>query len=384
MGPFSPGKTAERTAAPFAGCRLPRRFDRRATFINSPRWTLNPTACDNLTITNVTIRNPHDSPNTDGINPDSCSNVHISNCHIDVGDDCITIKSGSEVDGRRTLRPCQNVTITNCTMLHGHGGVVIGSEMSGGVRNVAISNCVFCGTERGIRLKSRRARQRRRGPARRQHCHGRCAVPHRAEPVLYLRGFGTRQAHERLAAAGDVPARRSSGDCASSNITARKVKYAAAFILGLPEMFVDDLVLDGISVYMDPANTQAGSPAMAAGVGDMCRAGLVMKNARNVKLRRIDIYDQIGPAVTVNNSQDILISDLNASVDGRDPLVLVDGVPSIDDSDAPTDGGVPAGREEDGKRVHTYTRGWRFGRRNRSAADAALTKLNAESSPDPD
>jgi polygalacturonase len=354
------------------------------TFINSPRWTLNPTACDNLTITNVTIRNPHDSPNTDGINPDSCSNVHISNCHIDVGDDCITIKSGSEVDGRRTLRPCQNVTITNCTMLHGHGGVVIGSEMSGGVRNVAISNCVFCGTERGIRLKSRRGR----GSAVEDLRVDNIVMDDVLCPIVvnlfYICGASE---HGKLMNAS--PQRVTSGTpqfrrLRFSNITARKVKYAAAFILGLPEMFVDDLVLDGISVYMDPANTQAGSPAMAAGVGDMCRAGLVMKNARNVKLRRIDIYDQIGPAVTVNNSQDILISDLNASVDGRDPLVLVDGVPSIDDSDAPTDGGVPAGREEDGKRVHTYTRGWRLGRRNRSAADAALTKLNAESSPDPD
>ena len=119
-------------------------------FVNSARWALNPVACDNLTIHQVTVRNPPDSPNTDGINPDSCNNVHIANCHIDVGDDCIAIKSGSEEDGRRTPRPCQNITIMNCTMLHGHGGVVIGSEMSGGVRNVAISNCVFCGTDRGI------------------------------------------------------------------------------------------------------------------------------------------------------------------------------------------------------------------------------------------
>ena len=121
-------------------------------------WTLVPTACDNVTISRITLRNPADSPNTDGINPDSCSNVHIDNCHIDVGDDCITIKAGSEEQPRSMLLPCQNLTITNCTMLHGHGGVVMGSETSGTIRNVAISNCVFSGTDRGIRLKSRRGR----------------------------------------------------------------------------------------------------------------------------------------------------------------------------------------------------------------------------------
>ena len=126
------------------------------TLMNSPAWTINPVRCENVTVDKVTIVNPPDSPNTDGINPDSCRNVHISNCHVDVGDDCVTIKSGIETESPELRAPCENITVTNCTMVHGHGGVVIGSEMSGGVRNVVISNCVFVGTDRGIRLKSRR------------------------------------------------------------------------------------------------------------------------------------------------------------------------------------------------------------------------------------
>jgi polygalacturonase len=355
------------------------------TFINSPRWTLNPTACDNLTIANVTIRNPHDSPNTDGINPDACSNVHISNCHIDVGDDCITIKSGSEEDGRRTPRSCQNVTITNCTMLHGHGGVVIGSEMSGGVRNVAISNCVFCGTDRGIRLKSRRGR----GNAVEDLRVDNIVMDDVLCPIVVNLFYvcGTLE-NSRLLDASPQPVTSGTPQFRRlrfSNITARKVKYAAAFILGLPEMFVEDIVLDGISVYMDPTSTQAGSPAMAAGVMDMCRSGIVLKNARNVKLRRIDIYDQLGPAVIVNNSQDILVSDLYASVDGQKPLVLVDGMSSsyVADDEAQMDQITPAGHDGDGQRVRTFVRGGRLGRRTRSGTDAALSKLSAESSPDP-
>ncbi len=128
------------------------------SFSNPPFWTIMPAFTDNITITGITIENPGNSPNTDGIDPSSCRNVHISNCHISVGDDCIVIKSGRDRDGREANSPTENVTITNCTMLKGHGGVVIGSEMSGGVRRVAISNCVFEGTDRGIRIKTMRGR----------------------------------------------------------------------------------------------------------------------------------------------------------------------------------------------------------------------------------
>lgn len=127
------------------------------TIQNSPFWTVDPAFCDNVTIHNVTIFNPP-SPNTDGINPTSCKNVHISDCHISVGDDCITIKSGRDMDGRKWNMATENVTITNCTMLSGHGGVVIGSEMSGGIKKITISNCVFDGTDRGIRIKTARGR----------------------------------------------------------------------------------------------------------------------------------------------------------------------------------------------------------------------------------
>lgn len=127
------------------------------TIVNSPFWTINPEFCENVTVRGVTINNPP-SPNTDGINPESCKNVHISDCHISVDDDCITIKSGRDADGRKYNVPCENVTITNCIMTKGYGGLVIGSEMSGGVRNVAISNCIFDGVDRGIRIKSMRGR----------------------------------------------------------------------------------------------------------------------------------------------------------------------------------------------------------------------------------
>ena len=128
------------------------------SFSNPPFWTIMPAFSENITITGITIENPGNSPNTDGIDPSSCRNVHISDCHITVGDDCIVIKSGRDEDGREAAMPTENITITNCTMLEGHGGVVIGSEMSGGVRRISISNCVFEGTDIGIRIKTMRGR----------------------------------------------------------------------------------------------------------------------------------------------------------------------------------------------------------------------------------
>lgn len=93
-------------------------------------------------------------PNTDGIDPDGCQDVRIHDCTIDVGDDCIAIKSGTEDTPNRQV--CERIIISNCHFLHGHGGVVLGSEMSSGIRNVVVSSCMFYETDRGIRLKTRR------------------------------------------------------------------------------------------------------------------------------------------------------------------------------------------------------------------------------------
>ena len=128
------------------------------TIRNSPFWTVNPVYSDDVTVRGVTIDNPLDAPNTDGIDPESCRNVHIADCHISVGDDCITIKSGRDRQGRRVGRAAENITVTNCTMGHGHSGVAMGSEISGGIKKIAVSNCVFDGTDRGIRIKSTRGR----------------------------------------------------------------------------------------------------------------------------------------------------------------------------------------------------------------------------------
>jgi len=126
------------------------------TIVDGPMWTIHPVYCENTIIRDLKIIT--DGPNTDGINPDSCKNMLIEDCDFETGDDCIAIKSGINEDGRRVNKPTENLLIRNCRAKEGHGGVVIGSEMSGGVKNVHVHDCVFNGGERGVRLKSMRGR----------------------------------------------------------------------------------------------------------------------------------------------------------------------------------------------------------------------------------
>ena len=129
-----------------------------ATFQNSACWNIHPLWSKDIIIRNITVRNPHYSTNGDGIDIEACENVILVDSVFDVGDDAICIKSGKDADGRRHARPCRNLTITDCTVYHGHGGVVIGSEMSGGVEGVLVDGCRFIGTDVGLRFKSTRGR----------------------------------------------------------------------------------------------------------------------------------------------------------------------------------------------------------------------------------
>ncbi|GAA78404.1 MULTISPECIES: glycoside hydrolase family 28 protein [Pseudoalteromonas] len=128
------------------------------TIKNSPFWLVNPVLCNSVTVCDVTFSSH--GPNSDGCDPESCNHVHIKNCVFDTGDDCIAIKSGRNADGRRVNTASQNIVIENCHMKEGHGGVVIGSEISGGVNNVFVQNCTMDSPhlERAIRIKTNSVR----------------------------------------------------------------------------------------------------------------------------------------------------------------------------------------------------------------------------------
>jgi polygalacturonase len=128
------------------------------TFQNSPAWCLHPLMCENLTVKDVRVKNPWYAQNGDGIDVESCKNVLIENSVFDVGDDALCMKSGRDAEGRKRGMPVENVTIRGCTVYAAHGGFVIGSEMSGGARNINVSNCTFIGTDIGLRFKTTRGR----------------------------------------------------------------------------------------------------------------------------------------------------------------------------------------------------------------------------------
>jgi polygalacturonase len=296
------------------------------TAINSPSWTINPVRCENVTIHRVSIINPADSPNTDGINPDSCRIVRISNCYVSAGDDCVTIKAGVETEDADKRVPCENVTITNCTMAHGHGGVVIGSEMSGGVRNVVISNCVFIGTDRGLRFKSRRGR-------------GGVVEDVRISNIVMTDVLCpiTMNLYYACGAWGDTtvadkqphPVTDSTPQFHHihfSHITARDVKYAAAFLYGLAEMPIEDITLSDISISLSP-DAAAGYPEMADDMELMQRAGFFVRNARGLRLHHVEVNGQAGAAFRVIDSSDVELSGCATRMpDPNSPIVHLGNV----------------------------------------------------------
>jgi len=247
------------------------------TIINSPFWTVNPEFSDQITIDGVIINNPN-APNTDGINPESCSNVHISNCHISVGDDCITIKSGKDAPGRKMNRPAENYTITNCTMLSGHGGVVIGSEMSGGVKKIVISNCIFDGTDRGIRLKTTRGR-------------GGVVEDIRVSNIIMknIRDQAIVLDMEYAKVPVEPKSERTPQfrNIHLSGITGNA--KTAVFINGLEEQWVEDISFSDMQLQTTE--------------------GITLKNARRIQFRNVLLETKLGAAIKATNVENLLVSD---------------------------------------------------------------------------
>jgi polygalacturonase len=245
---------------------------------NSPFWTVNPEFCDNVTVTGVTIVNPT-SPNTDGINPESCRNVHISDCHISVGDDCITIKSGKDKAGREKNIPAENYTITNCTMLSGHGGVVIGSEMSGGVKKIVISNCIFDGTDRGVRIKTARGR----GGVVEDISVSNIIMKNIRDEAITLNMFYDKSSVEPVSER--TPQFR---NIHFSNITGNAKQ--AGTLIGLEEMPIENISFSNINL-----KTQTG---------------FTISNSKNVRFYNLQIDTEDSPAIVARESRILEINGL--------------------------------------------------------------------------
>ena len=267
------------------------------TFKNSPSWCLHPLSCEHITLNNVKVFNPWYSQNGDALDLESCKNALIINCIFDAGDDAICIKSGKDEDGRKRGEPCQNVLVKNNTVLHGHGGFVVGSEMSGGVKNIYVEDCTFLGTDVGLRFKSTRGRG---GVVENIHIRNINMINIPNEPLLFDLFYGGKGAGEeseedlakRMETAippvtVETPAFR---NIHISNITC-KGAGRAMFFNGLPEMPIRDITVKNIVISgasEGPVISQADGVTLEnihieSAKGDNT---LLLKNVKNIKVNQ--------------------------------------------------------------------------------------------------
>jgi polygalacturonase len=203
--------------------------------VGSPMWTIHPLYCENVTIRDVVVET-FPGGNTDGVDVDSCRHVRISDSYFDTGDDGICLKSGKDADGLRVNRPTEDVAITNCTIHRAHGAVVLGSETSGGIRNVVASNIVSVGTDRGIRIKSTRGR----GGVEENIRFDNWVIEDSHNPAIEVTNYYTRAPEEPVSER--TPIFR---NISISHVTINRCPLAVS-IEGLPEMPVEGLRLTDV------------------------------------------------------------------------------------------------------------------------------------------
>lgn len=259
-------------------------------FENSPSWNLHPFMCENVIVDNILVRNPGYSQNGDGLDLESCKNAIIVNSTFDVGDDAICIKSGKDADGRRRGAPTENVLIDNCKVFQGHGGFVVGSEMSGGVKNISVSNCQFLGTDVGLRFKSRRGRG---GVVENIYIRDINMFNIATESFLFDLYYGGKSASEALEDGDETPV----DDIAPpvdettpafrniyvKNLTSRNARRALLFN-GLPEMNITNINVENITI----------SSTLGAEISE----------SKGIKFKNINIVPKEGPALILNNVKD--------------------------------------------------------------------------------
>jgi polygalacturonase len=243
------------------------------TLANSPSFHLVPTDCEDVLIEGVTIRAPADSPNTDAIDPSASRKVRITKCTLDVGDDNIALKSGHSVPGRTA--GCEDIMITDCTMLHGHG-LSIGSETVGGVRHLTVEHCTFQDTVSGLRIKSARGR----GGLVEDISYSDITMKDVKIPIditCYYPKIPKEDTAQPVA--NNTPVYRR---IRVANLTATS-PTSAGHIVGLPESLVTDLVME---------NVRLSAPA-----------GLTVRNAKVLQFKNVKIEPGNGPPLLLENAQ---------------------------------------------------------------------------------
>ncbi len=285
-------------------------------FQNSPAWCLHPLMCEDLTVRNITVKNPWYSQNGDGIDIESCRNVLLYNSSFDVGDDAICIKSGKNEDGRERGIPTENLVIRNCIVYHGHGGVTIGSEMSGGVRNVSVAGCTFMGTEVGIRFKSNRGRG---GVVENIWFNDILMTDIPSQAISFNLYYGGLSVSEMLSEGknvettlGEIPPVTEETpqfkNISMKNITCRGAQQAI-YLQGLPELNLENVSMENIDMTAEN--------------------GMACIDAKGIRVKNIRLVTENKPVLFFLNSRDVSITGLEWTEDAHG-LVEVRGNSNAD------------------------------------------------------
>ena len=263
------------------------------TVRNSPCWTIHPYYTDDFSLFNVNIWNPSDSPNTDGMDPESCRRVLVLGTRISVGDDCIAIKSGKYYMSERYHRPSENIVVRNSFLERGHGSVTVGSEAAAGVKNVTVEKCIFDGTDRGLRIKTRRGR----GPEaiydnilfrditmKDVHMPFTFNMFYFCDPdghSEYVQDQNERPVDDRTPSIGTIRA---------ENIEATGADQCMLVAYGLPERYIDNIVLRNVKVSFRPkSERKPGQTIMMDNFRDMTGKSVYARNVKRLAMENIEI-----------------------------------------------------------------------------------------------
>ena len=305
-------------------------------FQNSPAWCIHPLVVENLIVRNITVRNPWYSQNGDGIDVESCKNVIVENSNFDVGDDAICIKSGKDKDGRERNIPCENLVIRNNIVYHGHGGVTVGSEMSGGVRNMHVSNCTFMGTDVGLRFKSNRGRG---GVVENIFISDIRMTNIPTNAISFDLFYSGRSVSEMMEDGGTQanvqtePVTEETPQFKNISIKNITIKGAhqAVFLQGLPEMN-----LENVEIFNLLAEAKNGFSIVDANGVKISNVNIVsenstvfdLENSKNVEIKDVEFNSSAADAVKINgNASDKILLKSSAKTDFKKLTKIGDGVP---------------------------------------------------------
>ena len=279
------------------------------TCTNSAFWNCHMLYSTDITIHDARFVSPADAPNTDGMDIDSCCGVRISDCVYDVGDDCLCLKSGIGKDAMAVGRPTEEVVISNCTMLRGHGGIVLGSEIAGGLKNIVISGCTFRGTDRGIRLKTRR----KRGGYVKNVRISDIVMSGVGCPLVFNMYYKCGTHPDQIAYLSDKNPQPLTDttpfmeNVSISGIISTETRAAAGIFLGLPERPITGVSISDTIIDM-AENADPEEPAMTYFVEKFAAAGFVLENLKDSRISGCRVSGVKGEPVRMTNCEDVSIS----------------------------------------------------------------------------